>query len=219
MEKERKNEVKVRWYGYIVLILAILFFSGVFTSATGPLSALDFTNLAGDFGKLGTLEEGAGSLASNFRGTGGTGAKDSWMFAMTLFPTVMFALGVVKVVEKLDGLKAAQKLLTPLLRPLMGLPGICGLTLIASLQSADAGASMLNTLSEEGEITESEKAIFAAFQFSGGGLLTNYLSSCAALFAFMSVPILTPLAVIILFKIVGANLMRLYMKKVCKQGE
>ena len=104
--KERKsegNEVKVRWYGYIVLVIAILFFSGVFTAFEGPLKALDFTNLAGDFGKLGTLEEGAGSLASNFRGTGGAGAKDAWMFAMTLFPTVMFALGVVKVVEYLDG--------------------------------------------------------------------------------------------------------------------
>ena len=218
--KERKsegNEVKVRWYGYIVLVIAILFFSGVFTAFEGPLKALDFTNLAGDFGKLGTLEEGAGSLASNFRGTGGAGAKDAWMFAMTLFPTVMFALGVLKVVEYLDGLKAAQKLLTPLLRPLMGLPGISGLTLIASLQSADAGASMLNTLAEEGEITEKEKNIFAAFQFSGGGTLTNYLSSCAALFAFMTVPILVPLAVVIAFKIVGANLMRIYLNKVCKQ--
>ena len=147
--KSEGNDVKVKWYGYIVLIIAILFFSGVFTSFEGPLKALDFTNLAGNFGKLGTLEEGAGSLAANFRGTGGAGAKDAWMFAMTLFPTVMFALGVVKVVEYLDGLKAAQKLLTPLLRPLMGLPGISGLTLIASLQSADAGASMLNTLAEE----------------------------------------------------------------------
>jgi nucleoside recognition membrane protein YjiH len=222
MEKKEQNgagDLKVRWYGYLVLFLAILFFSGVFTAAEGPLRALDFTNLAGNFGKLGTLEEGAGSLASNFRGTGGVGAKDSWMFAMTLFPTVMFALGMVKVIEYLDGLKAAQKLLTPLLRPLMGLPGISGLTLIASLQSADAGASMLNTLAQENELTEKEKNIFAAFQFSGGGTLTNYLSSCAALFVFMTVPILIPLVIVIVFKIFGANLMRLYLNRICKEGK
>lgn len=217
-EKKEKEEVKVHWYGYLVLLIAILFFSGAFTSAQGPLKALDFTNLAGSFGKLGTLTEGAGKLASNFRGTGGAGARDGWMFALTLFPTVMFALGVVKVIEFLDGLKAAQKLLTPLLRPLLGLPGISGLTLIASLQSADAGASMLNNLSKEGQVTEKEKNIFAAFQFSGGGTLTNYLSSCAALFTFMTVPILVPLVVVVVFKIFGANLMRIYLNKVCKEG-
>ena len=32
--------------------------------------------------------------------------------------------------------------MTPLLRPLMGIPGICGLALVASLQSTDTGASM-----------------------------------------------------------------------------
>ena len=54
----------------------------------------------------------------------------------------MLALGAVKVIDHLDGMKAAQKLLSPLMRPLMGLPGSCGLTLIASLQSTDAAASM-----------------------------------------------------------------------------
>lgn len=218
-DKGKKEEIKVHWYGYLVLLIGILFFSGVFTSAQGPLKALDFTNLAGSFGKLGTIKEGAGTLAANFRGTGGSGARDGWLFALTLFPTVMFALGMVKVIEFLEGLKAAQKLLTPLLRPLLGLPGVSGLTLIASLQSTDAGASMLNNLSEEGEITEKEKNIFAAFQFSGGGTLTNYLSSCAALFVFMKVPILVPLAVVFVFKIFGANLMRLYLGKVCKEGK
>ena len=46
MENEGKKyseQVTVRWYGYIVLILTILFFSGVFSSAEGPIKALDFT--------------------------------------------------------------------------------------------------------------------------------------------------------------------------------
>ena len=210
MENEGKKyseQVTVRWYGYIVLILTILFFSGVFSSAEGPIKALDFTNISGSF---------AGTLASDFRGTGGSGARDAWLFALTLVPAVMLALGVVKVVEYLDGLRAAQKLLTPLLMPLMGIPGICGLTLIASLQSTDAGASMTAELAQEGMIDEKQKTIFACFQFSAGATLTNYLSSCAALFPFLSVPIIIPLVVVFVFKIFGANMTRIYLNKVCK---
>ena len=219
MENEGKKyseQVTVRWYGYIVLILTILFFSGVFSSAEGPIKALDFTNISGSFGSLGEITEDAGTLASDFRGTGGSGARDAWLFALTLVPAVMLALGVVKVVEYLDGLRAAQKLLTPLLMPLMGIPGICGLTLIASLQSTDAGASMTAELAQEGMIDEKQKTIFACFQFSAGATLTNYLSSCAALFPFLSVPIIIPVVVVFVFKIFGANMTRIYLNKVCK---
>ena len=219
MENEGKKyseQVTVRWYGYIVLILTILFFSGVFSSAEGPIKALDFTNISGSFGSLGEITEDAGTLASDFRGTGGSGARDAWLFALTLVPAVMLALGVVKVGEYLDGLRAAQKLLTPLLMPLMGIPGICGLTLIASLQSTDAGASMTAELAQEGMIDEKQKTIFACFQFSAGATLTNYLSSCAALFPFLSVPIIIPLVVVFVFKIFGANMTRIYLNKVCK---
>ncbi len=219
MENEGKKyseQVTVRWYGYIVLILTILFFSGVFSSAEGPIKALDFTNISGSFGSLGEITEDAGTLASDFRGTGGSGARDAWLFALTLVPAVMLALGVVKVVEYLDGLRAAQKLLTPLLMPLMGIPGICGLTLIASLQSTDAGASMTAELAQEGMIDEKQKTIFACFQFSAGATLTNYLSSCAALFPFLSVPIIIPLVVVFVFKILGANMTSIYLNKDCK---
>ena len=216
-EKKYTEQVSVRWYGYIVLILTILFFSGIFSSAEGPIKALDFTNISGSFGSLGEITEDAGTLASDFRGTGGSGARDAWLFALTLVPAVMLALGVVKVVEHLDGLRAAQKLLTPLLMPLLGIPGICGLTLIASLQSTDAGASMTAELFQDGMIDENQKTIFASFQFSAGATLTNYLSSCAALFPFLSVPIIIPLVVVFVFKFFGANLTRIYLYKFCKE--
>ena len=216
-EKKYTEQVSVRWYGYIVLILTILFFSGIFSSAEGPIKALDFTNISGSFGSLGEITEDAGTLASDFRGTGGSGARDAWLFALTLVPAVMQALGVVKVVEHLDGLRAAQKLLTPLLMPLLGIPGICGLTLIASLQSTDAGASMTAELFQDGMIDEKQKTIFASFQFSAGATLTNYLSSCAALFPFLSVPIIIPLVVVFVFKFFGANLTRIYLYKFCKE--
>ena len=216
-EKKYTEQVTVHWYGYIVLILTILFFSGIFSSAEGPIKALDFTNISGSFGSLGEIAEDAGSLAADFRGTGGSGARDAWLFALTLVPAVMLALGVVKVVEHLDGLRAAQKLLTPLLMPLLGIPGICGLTLIASLQSTDAGASMTAELFQDGMIDEKQKTIFASFQFSAGATLTNYLSSCAALFPFLSVPITIPLVVVFVFKFFGANLTRIYLYKFCKE--
>ena len=82
-EKKYSGQVTVRWYGYVVLILTILFFSGIFSSAEGPIKALDFTNISGSFGSLGEIAEDAGTLAADFRGTGGSGARDAWLFALT----------------------------------------------------------------------------------------------------------------------------------------
>lgn len=62
----KQEEVKVKWYGYLVLFLGILFFSGLMKDAPGPLKALDFNNVLGSFGKLGTLSEGAGNPGREF---------------------------------------------------------------------------------------------------------------------------------------------------------
>lgn len=220
-EKEvKKEELHVKWYGYLVLLLGILFFSGMMKDAPGPFKVLDFNNVLGSFGKLGTLSEGAGKLASSFRGDGGLGPKDGWLYALSLVPAIMLALGAVKVIDHLDGMKAAQKLLSPLLKPLMGLPGACGLTLIASLQSTDAAASMTKGLCDDKLITEKQKAIFCAFQFSGASAITNFFASGAALFPFIGdVPIFKPLALILVMKFVGANLVRLYLNKFDKEEE
>jgi nucleoside recognition membrane protein YjiH len=99
----------------------------------------------------------------------------------------------------------------------MGIPGFAGLALISSLQSTDAGAGMTRALRESNMISEKEKTIFAAFQFSAGGTITNYLSTGSALFAFPTVPIITPLAVMFVMKIFGANLMRLYLSRAMKE--
>lgn len=208
---------KVRISGYIALVLAIIFFSGLLKDAESFLKFFDFTNVLGSFGKLGTISDDAGKLASNFRGTGGTGVRDGWLFALTLTPAVMLALGVVKIVEDLDGLKAAQKLMTPLLRPLMGIPGICGLALVASLQSTDTGGAMTKELYDNGSINDKERLIFCSFQLTAGALLTNYLSSGAALFAFLDVPIIVPLIVVIVFKLISTNIVRIYANHMIKE--
>ena len=201
----------VRWTGYVALVVVVLFFSGVFSECTGLMSCLDFTVLNGSFGKI----------AENFTfiGKGGSGARHGFLFALSLIPGIMLALGVVEVAERLDALRAAQRLLTPLMRPLMGLPGIAGLALISSLQSSDAGAAMTRELSEKGLITEAEKVIFAAFQFSSGSSITVYLSMGLALFPYLSVSHLVPLGVILFYKVVGMNLMRLYLRMVTKKAE
>jgi nucleoside recognition membrane protein YjiH len=126
----------------------------------------------------------------------------------------MLALGVVKIVEDLDGLKAAQNLLSPLLRPCLGIPGFCGLALIASLQSTDAGSAMTRALYDKGFINDKEALIFTGFQFSAGALLTNYLSSGAGLFVFLEVPIFIPLVIIFLFKFLAGNIIRLYAMRI-----
>lgn len=204
-----KDLVSVPWYGYLALLFAIIFFSGIFATSKGALSALDFGQLAGKFGLL----TGVNGKAVAFGGQGGVGAREGFMFALSLFPSVMFAMGIVEVVDYLGGLKAAQRLLTPILRPLLGVPGIAGLALVSSLQSTDAGAGMTKALRESGDFSERERVTFAAFQFSGGGAITNYLASGAAVFPFITVPILTPLLILLGFKVVGANLARLYLKR------
>ncbi len=216
--KEGKKKSDVGIVAYLSLVVAILFFSGIFKDAQGPIAALDFSNLCGAFGGMGKLTDGAGTLAANFRGTGGSGARDGFLFAVTLIPPVMFALGVVKIIENLGGLRAAQNLLSPVLRPLMGIPGICGLSMIASFQSTDACASMTRRLVETGDLTEKERIIYCAFQFSGGGILTNYFSSGAALFPFIvGTTISVPLLLVFVFKVIGANMMRLYVNKFVKE--
>lgn len=227
-------ERKVGIGAYIALIFAIIFFSGL--AASDKLASimpdkqwaeaakvLDFGTLNGSFGKMvGTVsaaEDGTLKTATTtFRGRGGSGAMDGFLFALGLVPTVMFALAMIAVLEHYGALDAARKLLTPLLRPLMDIPGSTGLSLIGSLQSTDAGASMTRALADENLITEKEKNVFTMFQFSAGAMLTNFFSSGAILFTLkqadgsQAVPVSLGLCIIVMFvmKIFGANLMRFY---------
>ena len=217
MSEEKKEScetqsVKVPWTGYIALVFAVVFFSGLLASQKGWITAFDFNALAGKFGVM------KDAAKATFQGQGGFGARDGFMFGFGLLPSVMLALGMVEIVDHLGGLKAAEKLLTPILRPLLGIPGIAGLAMVTSFQSTDAGAGMTRMLRETGCITENEKTVFCAFQFSAGGTVTNYLASGAALFSFVTVPIVLPLVLIFVLKIFGANLVRLYLNRFEKES-
>lgn len=207
MQEKPTPTVKVTWVGYAAFFLAIVLFSGIFSTADSWLRVFDFNMLNGSFGKIEGVEK-----AFTFRGAGGSGARDGFLFSLELIPAVILALGIVNVVDGLGGLKAAQKLMTPLLKPLLGVPGISALANIANMQSTDAAAGMVKELVDNGEVTDEERSIIVAYQTSASAFITNYFSSGAAVFAFLTVPIIVPLIVMLVFKIIGANLMRLYLK-------
>ncbi|TQI79377.1 nucleoside recognition protein [Serratia fonticola] len=213
----------VRWGAYVALLFAMVFFSGLLGGKEW-YGVFDFTTLNGSFGRVvsGVTQSGDALNVTNsaFRGTGGNGAMDGFLFAFGLIPAVMFALGMINVLEHYGALNAARKLLTPLLRPLLGLRGNTGLALIGSLQSTDVGASLTRKLVDEKQITENEKDVFTMFQFSAGAMITNFFSSGAVLFTLvavdgtLAVPASIGLCIVVMFfmKIVGANILRLLLK-------
>ncbi|OQQ09718.1 hypothetical protein BK411_03985 [Vibrio splendidus] len=222
MTNPTKTDRKVTIGSYIALAFAIVFFSGLMQSNEW-YGVFDFTTLNGSFGKVayGVSEtaDGIQAATTSLRGKGGSGARDGFIFALTLIPTVMFALGMINVLEHYGALDAARKLLTPLLRPLMGIPGNSGLALIASLQSTDAGAAMTRQLKDEGHLTKRETDVFTMFQFTAGAAIVNFFSSGAVLFTLTAMDgslavtssIGLAVAVMFIFKFVGANLFRIYL--------
>ena len=212
------NEKKVGIGAYIALILSIVFFSGIVGMLNVPegFKVLDFATLNGKFGSIEAV-----SGMTTFRGVGGEGARDGFMFGLNLLPTVIFALAIVEVAEFYGALEAARKILTPLMQPLLGLPGSTGLALIASLQSADAGSGLTKALYDEKEVNDNQRTVFSAFQFSAGGTITNVFASGSVLYALtlangdlaIKIPMIIPLTIIFVMKVVGANIMRAYLAR------
>lgn len=202
-----KHDSRVPILGYLALALAFVFFSGVFHGLQGAITALDYSTITGKFGTM------ANPAKATYRGMDGFGVREGFLFAFGIVPGMMLALGVINVVDHVGGLKAARRLLTPILRPLMGIPGVASLAMVASFQSTDGGAAMTKSLHEEGEISERERTIFIAFQFSAGSPVDNFLSTGSALFAFATVPIIIPFALLFVLKVFGANVMRIYLKR------
>lgn len=186
--------------GLIALIVAILLFSGLMAGFTNGLQSLDFLTLVGKFGKIGE--------AGDFVGKGGGGARQGFLFALSLLPTTMAALGFVNVVEYFGGLETAAFLLGKIMRAILGIPGICGLTMVTSIGAGDGGAALTLDLWERGFITDQERDIFAAWQFPASGMVNNFFSSGSAVFPYLTLGIGPCLLVVFLLKFVGANLYR-----------
>ena len=201
MKPTLDTENKVSWKGWISLALLIILFSGIFQNSEGPLAAFDFANLCGSFG---TIADGV-----NFMGKGGAGAKDGFLFALTLIPTVCLAVGFVDVVESLGALKAAAKLFHPILRPLMGIPGTTGIAFVSSFTSSDVASFMTRELYDSGQITDDERSIFVAWQYAGSAVILNTINTQAPLLPIVVFALGPILLVEIFCKLLGANLIRL----------
>lgn len=201
---------KIGWKGWVSLAVLIILFSGIFKNVEGPLAAFDFGNLCGKFG---IIADGV-----NFLGKGGTGAREGFVFALTLIPTVCLAVGLISVVEELGALKAAAKLFNPLLRPLLGIPGICGIAFVASFTSSDVGSFTTKQLFEEGSISDDERSIFIAYQYAGSALILNTINTQAPLLPFSLLALGPLIAILFVCKVFGANLLRIYINIAGKRG-
>lgn len=206
--------------GYISFIVAILFFSGLLITDKW-WGIFDYTILNGSFGNVvANVTDKGGELSttfSNFRGKGGSGAIDGFVFALTLVPSIMLATAMIAVFEYYGAIRAATRVLNPILRPLMGLPGSTSLAIVASLQSTDAGAALTRALKDRGELTEDEVSIFATFQMTADAALGNFLATGVVFFTLKNAAgdLVVPttigvcLGIILLGKVFAANVMRL----------
>lgn len=201
MENKQNNE-KIGIVAWLSLIVLILILSGAFRTAEGPIKVLDFTNLCGSFGKI-------GDTGANLIGKGGTGAKDGFMAGFNLIPSVMFFCGLLGVFEQLGAFKASDILFRPLLKPLLGIPGKCGIAFISSFTGSDVAAVMTKELYEEGSITDDERTVFVAYQYAGSACINNTITGGAPLVAICPVAIGPCILIMVFCKLVGANIMRL----------
>lgn len=211
---------KVGIGAYIAFIIACVFFSGVCVTSEW-WGVFDYTVLLGNFGNVvSSVQLDGGDLAttlSSLRGKGGSGANDGFIFAFTLVPAIIFSVAMVAVFEHYGALNAAERILNPILRPLLGIPGRTSLSLIASLQSTDAGAALTRSLYNDGRLTERELLIYAAFQMTAGAAIGNFLSSGVAFFTIVDhagnqvVPTTIGVCLVVLMvgKVFAANVMRL----------
>lgn len=169
----------------ISFILAVVFFSGLcYTEEWRGI--FDFVVLNGDAGSLvaNVKQTAAGITTSmgNFRGKGGSGAIDGFLFAISIVPAIMFSVAMIEVFDHYGATRATGRLLNPILKPLMGIPGTTALALIASLQSTDVGSALTHSLADHKIINEKETKIFAAFQMAADSGIGNFLASGIALF-------------------------------------
>ncbi len=196
-----ENENKVTWKSWLSLLVLIILFSGIFQDSNGILKALDFANLTGKFGEI---QEGI-----NFVGKGGAGAREGFLFTLTLVPTVCLAVGLIDVVESMGAMQAAAKFFNPLLRPILGVPGIAGISFVASFTSSDIASFMTKELVENGHMTDDQRTTYVAYQYAGSAVVLNTINTQAPLLPISLLAIGPIILIEIVCKILGANLVRL----------
>lgn len=207
----RKREIS--WKGWTSLLLFILCFSGILPWLSGKYPSLswmayfDFSLMIGRFGT--DLVNARESF----------GAARGFMEAFLLFPPVMLALGLVEIFEYYGALKVAEKIFHPLLKFILGIPGVAGLAFVMSINCSDAAAIMTRELRQEKELTEDERTTFVAYQYPSTSTIINTLGAGGAL---LPISLLAPGIIIgiqLIVKLIGANLVRLLLYLRGKKGQ
>lgn len=232
MESKNNDVQKVTWKGWLSLIVLVVLLSGIFQKNPTFLKAFDFTNLSGSFGTInvpvinpdaesmlvidenGNIEE----TKYTFQGKGGAGAREGILVAITLMPLVAFAFGLIQLAQNMGAMEAAEKIFRFILRPLYGIPGICGIAYVASFTSSDVGALMTRQLCEDGCISEDERTIFIAYQYPATAVIGNTISTQAALLPCIVLSTGPVILVLWVCKTIGANLVRLILTLDKKRG-
>lgn len=223
-EPEKPAAKKVPIAGWVALVMLIVLLSGIFQKAEGPLRAFDFSNLSGAFGTIqvpvvdedGSIvmgEDGTAEVTKcTYQGKGGTGAREGIMVAISLLPLTAFAFGLIELCQNLGAMDAAEKLFKHVLRPLYGIPGVCGIAYVASFTSSDIGALMTREMHDNGELTDEERIIFVSYQYPATAVIGNTISTQAALLPCIVVSSGVAILVLWVCKTIGANLVRLAIK-------
>ncbi|MEG0367102.1 MAG: nucleoside recognition domain-containing protein, partial [Coprobacillus sp.] len=136
----------------------------------------------------------------------------------TIIPAVCLAVGFLDVVEEYGAFKAAEKLFNPILKPLIGVPGSAGIAFVSSFTSSDVGAIMTKELYDTGQISDDERSIFAVYQYSASAVILNTINTQAPLLPIVLFPVGGVIGILFVMKIIGANLVRLYIKVTSKKG-
>ncbi len=196
---------------WVSLAVLIVILSGAFRTSESALKVMDFTNLCGNFGQI-------GDTGANFIGKGGMGARDGFMAGLNLIPAVMFFCGILGVFEQLGAFKASDILFRPILKPLLDIPGKCGVAFISSFTGSDVAAVMTRELADTGDLTDDERTIFVAYQYAGSACINNTITGGAPLIAICPVALGPVIVIEFVCKLVGANLVRLILKIAQKKG-
>ena len=188
MTAEKKREIT----GWVSLFTLIVMFSGLLKNHP-TLRALDFSYL------LGTL--------------GGIGTRQGFLVALTLVPSLMLSSGLIAVAQELGALEAAAKFFKPILKPIMGIPGVAGLAFVSSFTSSDIGAVMTKELYDDKYITDEERAIFVSYQYAASAVVTNTISAGGPLLSISLLPLGGIILIQLVVKIMGANIIRFMIYK------
>lgn len=204
MAESGTEKIKVTPQGWLSLFIMLCMFSGLFGNFDGSLKFLRVLDLNVLIGSFGTIGEGG----LNYMGAGGSGVRDGFLFGLSLAPATIFCMAIIEVFSKMGVMDAFQKSFTPILKPLLGISGVCGLPFVNSLNSSDIAAVLTKQLCDSGQMADDERTILVSFMYPSSAPITNMISTQAPVLP-IAVMALGPMILILIFcKLVGANIMR-----------